>query len=227
MAGPEAIMAEAAEALGRDLGANRAGFFQMANEDTLEFVASWDDGILEPLVGRWPAANIGMHYLGDIRAGRSFGIADTARDARTAGSWFGARALIVAPIIRDGRCCAGLYVHQAIAGEWTAGEIEFVRDVADITWDGVERSRTMTAMRESEKLFREIADVAPVLIWMSDTTRACVWFNKPWLDFTGRTMEQELGYGWAEGVHPDDFDRCVAAYKGAFDRRERSGRTTG
>ena len=213
-------MAEAAEALGRDLGANRAGFFQTANEDTLEFGASWTDGVLEPLAGPWPVANIGAHYLGEIRAGRAFGIADTARDPTTAGSPFGARGLIVAPIIRDGRCCAGLYVNHAIARDWTAGEIEFVRDVADITWDVVERSRTMTAMRESEKLFREIADVAPVLIWMSDTTKACVWFNKPWLDFTGRTMEQELGDGWAEGVHPDDFDRCVATYNGAFDRRE-------
>ncbi|MGA7330087.1 MAG: PAS domain-containing protein [Rhodomicrobium sp.] len=62
--------------------------------------------------------------------------------------------------------------------------------------------------------------MAPVLIWMSDTTKACVWFNKPWLDFTGRIMEQELGYDWAEGVHPDDFDRCVATYNGAFDQRE-------
>jgi PAS domain S-box-containing protein len=76
------------------------------------------------------------------------------------------------------------------------------------------------AMRESEARFREIADAAPVLIWISDTSKACTWFNRPWLDFTGRSMDEEYGYGWAEGVHPDDFDRCVATYNQAFDRRE-------
>jgi PAS domain S-box-containing protein len=76
------------------------------------------------------------------------------------------------------------------------------------------------ALRESEERFREIADVAPMLVWMSDVTKACTWFNKPWLDFTGRTVEQELGNGWAEGVHADDTDRCMATYNGAFDRRE-------
>lgn len=59
-----------------------------------------------------------------------------------------------------------------------------------------------------------------MLIWISDITKACTWFNRPWLEFTGRTMEQELGAGWADGVHPDDVDRCVRIYSEAFDRRE-------
>ncbi len=123
-------------------------------------------------------------------------------------------------VIKDGRWCAGLCVRQRPVGELSAREIEFVQEVANSTWDAVERSRAMTALRESEALFREIAEVAPILIWMSDSTKACTWFNKPWLEFTGRTMEQELGFGWAEGVHPEDFERCLATYNTAFDRRE-------
>jgi two-component system, sensor histidine kinase PdtaS len=71
----------------------------------------------------------------------------------------------------------------------------------------------------AETMFRELADNAPVMIWRAGRERLCDWFNKPWLDFVGRPMEQELGYGWADGVHPDDFARCVAVYTTAFDAR--------
>ncbi|MDP8986586.1 MAG: PAS domain S-box protein [Pseudomonadota bacterium] len=84
-------------------------------------------------------------------------------------------------------------------------------------------SETTTHRRqlaESEARFRDIADSTPVLIWIADVNKTCVWFNTPWLAFTGRTMAQEIGYGWVDGVHPEDFDRCVAAYDAAFDRRE-------
>src|SRR5690606_28180556 len=59
----------------------------------------------------------------------------------------------------------------------------------------------------------------PVLIWISDVNKACTWFNRPWLEFTGRSLEQELGYGWTESVHLDDLDRCVRLYNESFDAR--------
>ncbi|CAK0759636.1 hypothetical protein CCP3SC1AL1_2670001 [Gammaproteobacteria bacterium] len=76
------------------------------------------------------------------------------------------------------------------------------------------------ALLESEGRFRAMADSAPVLIWVADTDKLCVWFNQLWLDFTGRSMEQEIGNGWAEGVHPDDFTQCLETYTNHFDRRE-------
>jgi len=76
------------------------------------------------------------------------------------------------------------------------------------------------ALRESEARFLEVADAAPVLIWISDVTKKCIWFNKPWLRFTGRSMEQDMGAGWVEGVHPEDIDACVEVYNDAFDRHE-------
>ena len=77
------------------------------------------------------------------------------------------------------------------------------------------------ALSASEEKFQFLANSAPVLIWLADTHKLCIWFNKVWLDFTGRSMEQEYGNGWAEGVHPDDFDRCLATYVDAFDARQR------
>ncbi|ACK70406.1 multi-sensor signal transduction histidine kinase [Gloeothece citriformis PCC 7424] len=75
------------------------------------------------------------------------------------------------------------------------------------------------ALRESESRFRVMADSAPVLIWMSGTDGLCNWFNQNWLEFTGRTLEQELGNGWAQGVHSDDYNFCLETYLSAFDQR--------
>jgi len=85
--------------------------------------------------------------------------------------------------------------------------------------DVTEQRRVQEKMAESERRFRTMADKAPVMIWISGLDRLCTYFNKPWLDFTGRTLEQELGNGWAQGVHPDDVERCLMAYGGAFDER--------
>ena len=75
-------------------------------------------------------------------------------------------------------------------------------------------------LRESEERFRIVADAAPVLIWMSGVDKLCTFFNKSWLEFTGRSLEQEMGNGWAEGVHPNDLQRCLKTYTEAFDARK-------
>ncbi|GAC1314083.1 MAG: hypothetical protein NVSMB24_38290 [Mucilaginibacter sp.] len=70
-----------------------------------------------------------------------------------------------------------------------------------------------------EEQFRIMANTAPVMIWISNTEKLCYFFNKGWLEFTGRTLEQEYGNGWAEGVHPEDLDRCWNIYATNFDNR--------
>jgi PAS domain S-box-containing protein len=75
------------------------------------------------------------------------------------------------------------------------------------------------ALFTSVTLFRQIADSAPVLIWLSGVDALCTWFNKPWTDFRGRTLDQEMGNGWAEGVHKEDYDRCIQIYLSNFEKR--------
>jgi PAS domain S-box-containing protein len=82
-----------------------------------------------------------------------------------------------------------------------------------------ERKQQEADLRESQERFRLMADHSPTLIWMSRTDKLCTFFNRAWLNFTGRSMEQELGNGWVEGVHKDDLERCLGIYNAAFDSR--------
>ena len=75
-------------------------------------------------------------------------------------------------------------------------------------------------MPYGDTFFRSIVDHGATLIWVAGLDKGCYYFNQPWLAFTGRTLEQEYGNGWAEGVHPDDFERCLAIYTAAFDQRQ-------
>jgi PAS domain S-box-containing protein len=83
-----------------------------------------------------------------------------------------------------------------------------------------QKQHTESSLRESEQRFRIIADTAPVLLWMSGTNKLCEFFNRGWLEFTGRTLKQELGNGWTEAVHPDDLQHCLEVYSSHFDARQ-------
>ncbi len=83
-----------------------------------------------------------------------------------------------------------------------------------------ERRQAEQLVRESEQRFRLVASTAPVMIWMSAPNKLCNYVNQPWIDFTGRPLETELGSGWAQGLHPEDVEDCLKTYTEAFDRRE-------
>jgi PAS domain S-box-containing protein len=85
--------------------------------------------------------------------------------------------------------------------------------------DDTLRREAERAVRESEERFRLMADAAPVMVWMAGLGKLCTHFNRQWLEFTGRPLQAELGNGWTESVHPDDFTRCLETYVQAFDRR--------
>jgi PAS domain S-box-containing protein len=113
-------------------------------------------------------------------------------------------------------------------GEWRWFRVRSApRRLADgsVAWEGISTDVTDQKMgqlilAESENRFRNMADSAPALIWMSGTDKACTWFNRGWLEWTGRTLDQETGDGWAEGVYPGDLPSCLETYLRSFDARK-------
>ncbi len=86
--------------------------------------------------------------------------------------------------------------------------------------DITERKKAEQELRLHTERFERLINAAPALIWQSGVDKLCTWFNETWLDFTGRSIQQEMGYGWTEGIHPDDFEACLQTYNAAFDARE-------
>jgi len=99
----------------------------------------------------------------------------------------------------------------------SAGKVlGFSKIARDIT----ERTRAEQTLRESEERFRLVANSTPVLLWMSGADKLHNFFNQGWLNFTGRSMEEEIGEGWVAGIHPEDRQRCLAIYCSSFEARE-------
>jgi PAS domain S-box-containing protein len=114
-----------------------------------------------------------------------------------------------------------------------SGKLKWVQGAArpelcgngDILWHGLvidvsDRVLVQESLRESEERFRIMADSTAVLLWLSGTDGQGTFFNKTWLDFTGRTLEEELGSGWLDNVHPEDRQRSRETYLKAFEVRE-------
>src|SRR6059036_2026920 len=104
--------------------------------------------------------------------------------------------------------------------EWPDELVQRLRLLAEMFAIVLMSRHAETALEESENRFRLMADAAPVMIWMAGPDGRCIDFNRPWLEFTGRTLEQERGDGWLEGVHPDDEKECMSRYLEALNARQ-------
>lgn len=92
--------------------------------------------------------------------------------------------------------------------------------IATLEQENSQLKQNQVDVNKAKELYLSILEEFPALIWRANTDKLCDYFNSTWLEFTGRTMEQEYGNGWAEGVHPDDLEKCFEIYTSNFDQRK-------
>lgn len=92
--------------------------------------------------------------------------------------------------------------------------------VAVLAWRNLQRSEAARRREEGERLFRAHADTSPLMLWVNDAEAKCIFANKKWREFTGQTLEQIVGNGWADPIHPDDRDRVYTDFMEKASRRE-------
>ncbi len=211
---PSAIMDHVQSVLGRLLGASRVGYGEFsADRLTVELMPDWTEGV-PSLAGTTPTPDLGDQIMADLFLGLSAAVDDVASDPRTAGAAPSLAAsqiaaYVAAPLFRAGEMRAFLYVHSAKPRVWSPEEVALIEDVADRTWSEVERARAEAELRESEARFRDIADTAPVLIWVTAQDRTRAFVNQTYVDYTGGTYDEARLADWRAVIHPDDHARII------------------
>ena len=162
-----------------------------------------------------------------LRTGRRVVVADVRKCDFMAGSedldgYLGAeiRAGLTTPLFsRSGVLLGMVSAYWCEPHDLNATELRTLDVLARLAADLIERSRAEEAVRRSEERFRNLADTAPAMIWVTGLDKLCTFVNQRWLDFVGHTMEQQIGSGWTDSVHPQDLDRCLTTYSLSFDAR--------
>ncbi len=215
---PAEIKAAAIELLGEYLGAARVGYAEVdPSETTVAARREWTrDPETESLTGQSaPLAAFGAGAADFLRAGEPIAIGEVQSFAPFSGrhvdGWtaVGGRAMIVVPLVRGGGIKALLYVLDGKPRAWMKSEIAMARDVAERTWDALERAQAEQWLRESEDHYRHAVELNPQVSWTSLPSGNVNRIARRWYEWTG--MEGD-GDAWANGIHPDDRAQTLQAW---------------
>jgi PAS domain S-box-containing protein len=213
------VMATAAEMLGRHLRVNRAGYYELGESgESFAVERDWTDAETPSFAGEHRIRDFGPLIDRELKEGRTVSIDDAlahpliAEDSVAAEFLrAGKRSTIIAPLVRDGRLVASLYVHQTEPRHWRDDEVSLVQEVAERTWTSILRARAEMALRDSEERFRQFAEHSSTVLWIQDLeTHEMEYVSPAYEAIWGEPVEVALrdpGH-WAKALHPDDRDRA-------------------
>ena len=200
------ITAEAAQALGQHLDADRCAYATVEDdEDTFLVVGDYTHGV-PSIVGRYTFGQFGAACLASMRAGEPFVVGDVLTDPRIteadrpAYEAASIRTVVCVPIQKQRRLVAAMAVHAVAPRTWAEGDVELVDRVASRCWESIERARVTRSLVEREQQFRDLANSIPNLAWMARPDGASYWYNDQWYRYTGTAPGETEGWGW-ERVH--------------------------
>jgi PAS domain S-box-containing protein len=207
---PASLLYVVSKVVGEYFKVTRCLFNEIFLENDLEIVhRDFCDGV-ESVAGRHKISDYSAITTAEMSAGKTVVNRDSKTDPRTAAVYEkiyaknGERAYVAVPLLRENRWVASLWVSDDEPRDWTKDDVNLLEIVAEQVWSVVEKLRIDAALRESEKRFRNMADHAPVMVWVTDPTGFCTYLSQSWYEFTGQTPETGLGFGWLDATHPDD-----------------------
>jgi PAS domain S-box-containing protein len=219
----EDITFTAARALGKHLGVNRCAYATVEDdEDTFLLTGNYNHGV-GSIVGRYTFRQFGAECLRLMRAGEAYVVEDSENDPRITQferpsyEMTAIRAVICVPILKQGRFVAAMAVHSATTRPWRPDEVELVQRVASRCWESIERARVTRELRESEHLFRVLANSIANLAWMARPDGWIYWYNEQWYAYTGTTPADMEGWGWERVHDPATLPEVKQAWQQSID----------
>ena len=227
---PRQIVQTSVGLLGPQLVAQRVGYGEVQDEETILLETSYVDGV-EPLRGRFPLNSFGAANIANQRRGLTVAQRDVEESGEDASQWraIKTRAFASVPLIRDGRFRASLYVNFRDPHAWSPIEISLTEDVAAQVWEALERARAEEALRESEarlvfseELLRLATDAAEVGIWDLDLQTDILTWSARTKAMFGISPDAPCSMDdFYAGLHPDDRAATSAAFASAIDPHRR------
>ena len=222
---PLEIKATACRNVGEHLDAGRSYY--------IEFDLARDAWVVEQdyhrddeksLAGLYPFAEYG-HPRDIFREGVPLLVEDVATAPVMKGTsahyeCIGMKSFLSVPLHKDGEFVAALSVTVSQPRVWTEEEASLLVAVSERTWEAVERGRTEQALEASERRMRSLATGIPQLVFRSESNGARIWGSPQWIEYTGLSLEESVGHGWLDAVHPDERSPTLAAWEGVEQRGE-------
>ncbi len=204
--------------LGRQLRVNRCAYATVEeDQDSFTLTGNYIDGV-QSIVGRYTFRQFGEECLRLLRRGEPYVVNDAETDTRVTAAeqpvyqLTAIRSVICVPMLKQGRFVAAMAVHTLAPRAWHPLEVELVQQVASRCWESIERARLTHSLKESEYLFRALANSIANLAWMARPDGWIYWYNDQWYAYTGTTPAEMEGWGW-ESVHDP---AVLASAKGAW-----------